>query len=379
MATDQENMVDAFLDGASQSEANLEFTLTKDQLSKIKAAFKPLQFEEYIQFEFMSNGKIIVSSHDKGATIWTELSTTEMDLRGAEYQGFFIDLKRINKFADVCNGAIKFVVENGEMRAKIGTTDLHISLPMYDMTVDLSFTSEAEESKTSDDVAGLAARCQASKGSGAFMIPTMSLGKQWKYGTVQNVSIVNGGFSTLEALVPPDFLEYIANIPFTKEDVKFQVGKDEAGASVFVVSSDNVNYKCLTSELEFESIDELFAEEPECTFVMNTLDTISKLQVLSIPLVGQDNASFTMSIASEDTLEEGTNGVGITVRDEGHRESYDLWKCRDVKGEFEAPIGLQSYLNTVNAMSKENVTFESRGTALIIKDEVQTCILIKYM
>lgn len=366
-----ESIVDDFLDEGQVSEANLEFTLTKDQLDKIKAAFKPLQFETYVRFEFFDSGLVTVSSNDKGITSWVNLSTTEMDLQGESYQFFYLDTKRIGKLADVCSGKIAFSVSNGEMSAKIDTTDLHISLPLYESAIDTSFTSENAESKESNDLEILTNRLKASKGSGTFLIPTMSLGQSWKYGTTQNVSIVRGGFQELEVLVTPDFLDYLSNITFTNEDVEFRVGKDADGSEMFCIVSDQVHYKCPISPLQFEDVDQIFAEEPDCSFKMDTLDSIGKLQILSIPLVGQDNASFNLKV-TEDKIE-------VTVRDEGHRESYDTWACTDINGEFEAPIGLQSYLNTVNAMSKDNVTVESRGPALILKDDVQTTILIKYM
>ena len=61
------------------------------------------------------------------------------------------------------------------MQAKVGTTDLHISLPMYDAAVDISFDeTSASETKTSDEVAILASRLAASKATGAFTLPVIS-------------------------------------------------------------------------------------------------------------------------------------------------------------------------------------------------------------
>lgn len=367
-------MVDAFLADASTPVANLDFTLTRDQLMKLKNAFKPVPFEEFLRLEFFDTGKILVSTVDKGIHSWVHLSTPELDLRGETFQCFYLDRKRINKLADVCDTAIKFQVEDGEMRAKIGTTDLHISLPLYELHPDVSYVpGEVVETKTSEDVAGLTSRCYASKGSGTFMIPTMSLGEKWLYGTTQNVSIVSGGFAKLKTLVPPEFLDYMSNITFTKEDIKFDLAKDEAGANVLVVSSGHVFHKCNISEFEFEDISGLLDEPADGVLILNTQDTISKLQVLSIPLVGQDNATFVMSV------EEGDKSVTITVQDEGKRESNDEWACSSVTGAFEAPISLQSYLNTVNALSKEKVKISSRGAALIVEDGVSTNIIIKYL
>ena len=81
-------MVDEFITGGGASEANLVFTLKKSELEKIKGTFKPTSNEDFILFEFEAKGMITVSMNDNGVTAWAKISTTEIDLKGENYQSF---------------------------------------------------------------------------------------------------------------------------------------------------------------------------------------------------------------------------------------------------------------------------------------------------
>lgn len=366
-------MVDGFVEGVQSVDANLDFTLTKDQLSKIKNTFKPLQFEENICLEFHSDGYIQASSVDNGVTLWTEISTVEMDLKGEQYSMFYIDLKRINKLSDVCDSQIAFSVCDGELKSKIGSTDIKISLPLYELTTNLSFEEEEKEVKTSEDVASLASRLAAAKGSGSFLLSSLSMSDLWIYGTSENVSIVKGGFDKMIARVTPDFLSYLANISFTNEDIQFVKGKDSDGTPVLTLVSDNVYYKVSLMDVEPEDIQTLMDETTLGDFSFDSLDPIRNLAILAIPLLGQENAAFKM---------KGTAGgeyIEITVTDESGRMSSDKWACTPIGGDFEADLNISSFLNTLNAISKEGVSLLAKDTCLLLSDEISTNLLIKYV
>lgn len=366
-----DSMIDDFVDGAETPDTNLKFTLTKDQLDKIKDTFKPLQFENNIQFELFSSGRVLVSSKDKAVDVWVELSTLDLDLHGEEYQSFYIDRNRINKFADVCSGSIEFLVKDGEMEVKIGTTDLHITLPIYELAIDVDYDVSESETLLSEVSENLCSRCFASKSTGPFSLATASLRDQWLYGSTESVSIVEGGFkSGLVLDVSSDFLNYIANLSFTKEEVKFI--KDEERMAV-VVTSNNVFYKTNLKPVPIEDVSPLLDEPSSATMTMETEESIMKLALLSIPLVGVDNAQFFIE------HKDGEESLNISVRDESNKVSYDTWKVLKQSGEFSISLGINSYLSAVNAMEKTNLEVSVKETAVFLKDTGQTTILLAHM
>ena len=377
MQTDISSMVDDFIAGSAPSDANLSFSLTKEQLQKIKSTFKPTSNEDNILFEFEASGKVTCSLNDKGITAWCKFSITELNLNGENYQSFYLDKSRVNKLTDVCQGQISFIVSNGQMQAKVGTTDLHISLPMYDAAVDISFDeTSASETKTSDEVAILASRLAASKATGAFTLPVMSLKDKWYYGNTQSVTIAENGFNTegFELNVAPNFFDFIANIPFTKEDVKFS--RDETNSSA-VISSDNVFYKIALQSVEFDDVTPILDEENLARIIIDTPDTLSKLQILSIPLIGQDNSTFTL-----DHNEEKENQLTITVRDEANRISSDNITFKEGTGipEFtKTTLSIQAYSNAVNAMQPLDLQVEFKESAVVFTDSAQKTIILKFL
>jgi len=373
MAVNAADMVDNVVEGASSSEANLTFSLTKDNLEKIKNTFKPTSSEDNLFFEFQSSGRITVSMNDNGVTVWTHISTTEMDLNGEDYQSFYLDKGRVSKLTEVCSGQITFSVAEGQMEAKIGTTDLHISLPMYEASIDIDFNENTSESKASEDVSILCQRCMASKGSGSFMLAVMSLKDKWYYGNTQSVSIVENGFSNLELNIAPLFLDYISNLTFTKDEIKFIVDED---TNQVIVTSDNVFYKTNLQPVEFDDVEGLFEEEVTCSITLDTPETVAKLGILSIPLMGQDNAIFTI-----DADEDGdSNVLGISVKDESNRISTDKWNIKESKGDLDSTsLGINSYIQTVKAISQEDVYVEFRESSVIISDQGQKTILLKFI
>ena len=377
MQTDISSMVDDFIAGSAPSDANLSFSLTKEQLQKIKSTFKPTSNEDNILFEFEASGKVTCSLNDKGITAWCKFSITELNLNGENYQSFYLDKSRVNKLTDVCQGQISFIVSNGQMQAKVGTTDLHISLPMYDAAVDISFDeTSASETKTSDEVAILASRLAASKATGAFTLPVMSLKDKWYYGNTQSVTIAENGFNTegFELNVAPNFFDFIANIPFTKEDVKFS--RDETNSSA-VISSDNVFYKIALQSVEFDDVTPILDEENLARIIIDTPDTLSKLQILSIPLIGQDNSTFTL-----DRNEDKDNQLTITVRDEANHISSDNITFKEGTGipEFtKTTLSIQAYSNAVNAMQPLDLQVEFKESAVVFTDSAQKTIILKFL
>lgn len=377
MQTDISSMVDDFIAGSAPSDANLSFSLTKEQLQKIKSTFKPTSNEDNILFEFEASGQVTCSLNDKGITVWCKFSITELNLNGENYQSFYLDKSRVNKLTDVCQGQISFIVSNGQMQAKVGTTDLHISLPMYDAAVDISFDeTSASETKTSDEVAILASRLVASKATGAFTLPVMSLKDKWYYGNTQSVTIAENGFNTegFELNVAPNFFDFIANIPFTKEDVKFS--RDETNSSA-VISSDNVFYKIALQSVEFDDVTPILDEENLARIIIDTPDTLSKLQILSIPLIGQDNSTFTL-----DRNEEKENQLTITVRDEANRISSDNITFKEGTGipDFtKTTLSIQAYSNAVNAMQPLDLQVEFKESAVVFTDSAQKTIILKFL
>lgn len=377
MQTDISSMVDDFIAGSAPSDANLSFSLTKEQLQKIKSTFKPTSNEDNILFEFEASGQVTCSLNDKRITAWCKFSITELNLNGENYQSFYLDKSRVNKLTDVCQGQISFIVSNGQMQAKVGTTDLHISLPMYDAAVDISFDeTSASETKTSDEVAILASRLAASKATGAFTLPVMSLKDKWYYGNTQSVTIAENGFNTegFELNVAPNFFDFIANIPFTKEDVKFS--RDETNSSA-VISSDNVFYKIALQSVEFDDVTPILDEENLARIIIDTPDTLSKLQILSIPLIGQDNSTFTL-----DRNEEKDNQLTITVRDEANRISSDNITFKEGTGipEFtKTTLSIQAYSNAVNAMQPLDLQVEFKESAVVFTDSAQKTIILKFL
>ena len=377
MQTDISSMVDDFIAGSAPSDANLSFSLTKEQLQKIKSTFKPTSNEDNILFEFEASGQVTCSLNDKGITAWCKFSITELNLNGENYQSFYLDKSRVNKLTDVCQGQISFIVSNGQMQAKVGTTDLHISLPMYDAAVDISFDeTSASETKTSDEVAILASRLSASKATGAFTLPVMSLKDKWYYGNTQSVTIAENGFNTegFELNVAPNFFDFIANIPFTKEDVKFS--RDETNSSA-VISSDNVFYKIALQSVEFDDVTPILDEENLARIIIDTPDTLSKLQILSIPLIGQDNSTFTL-----DRNEEKENQLTITVRDEANRISSDNITFKEGTGipDFtKTTLSIQAYSNAVNAMQPLDLQVEFKESAVVFTDSAQKTIILKFL
>ena len=377
MQTDISSMVDDFIAGSAPSDANLSFSLTKEQLQKIKSTFKPTSNEDNILFEFEASGKVTCSLNDKGINAWCKFSITELNLNGENYQSFYLDKSRVNKLTDACQGQISFIVSNGQMQAKVGTTDLHISLPMYDAAVDISFDeTSASETKTSDEVAILASRLAASKATGAFTLPVMSLKDKWYYGNTQSVTIAENGFNTegFELNVAPNFFDFIANIPFTKEDVKFS--RDETNSSA-VISSDNVFYKIALQSVEFDDVTPILDEENLARIIIDTPDTLSKLQILSIPLIGQDNSTFTL-----DRNEEKDNQLTITVRDEANRISSDNITFKEGTGipEFtKTTLSIQAYSNAVNAMQPLDLQVEFKESAVVFTDSAQKTIILKFL
>lgn len=377
MQTDISSMVDDFIAGSAPSDANLSFSLTKEQLQKIKSTFKPTSNEDNILFEFEASGQVTCSLNDKGITAWCKFSITELNLNGENYQSFYLDKSRVNKLTDVCQGQISFIVSNGQMQAKVGTTDLHISLPMYDAAVDISFDeTSASETRTSDEVAILASCLAASKATGAFTLPVMSLKDKWYYGNTQSVTIAENGFNTegFELNVAPNFFDFIANIPFTKEDVKFS--RDETNSSA-VISSDNVFYKIALQSVEFDDVTPILDEENLARIIIDTPDTLSKLQILSIPLIGQDNSTFTL-----DRNEEKENQLTITVRDEANRISSDNITFKEGTGipEFtKTTLSIQAYSNAVNAMQPLDLQVEFKESAVVFTDSAQKTIILKFL
>ena len=377
MQTDISSMVDEFIAGSAPSDANLSFSLTKEQLQKIRSTFKPTSNEDNILFEFEASGQVTCSLNDKGITAWCKFSITELNLNGENYQSFYLDKSRVNKLTDVCQGQISFVVSNGQMQAKVGTTDLHISLPMYDAAVDISFDeTSASETKTSDEVAILASRLAASKATGAFTLPVMSLKDKWYYGNTQSVTIAENGFNTegFELNVAPNFFDFIANIPFTKEDVKFS--RDETNSSA-VISSDNVFYKIALQMVEFDDVTPILDEENLARIIIDTPDTLSKLQILSIPLIGQDNSTFTL-----DHNEDKDNQLTITVRDEANRISSDNITFKEGTGipDFtKTTLSIQAYSNAVNAMQPLDLQVEFKESAVVFTDSAQKTIILKFL
>ncbi len=368
-----DSMVDDFVEGVQSVDANLDFTLTKEHLSKIKNTFKPLQFEEHICLEFHSDGRIQASSVDGGITSWVELSTTELDLKGETYTRFYIDVKRINKLSEVCDKEIAFTVCDGELKSVIGSTDIKISLPLHELTTDLSYREDEAEIKTSEDLSGLTSRLLSSKGQGSFQLAALSLAKSWIYGTSENVSIVTGGFKEMEARVTPDFLGYLSNICFTNEDVTLAKGEDEDGTPVLVVHSDNVYYKTTLMDVTPEDIESLINEATLGGLHFDTLEPIKNLGILSIPLIGQENASFRME-GGKDSEE-----ISVTVTDESNRMSSDAWTCTPIDGDFEADINIASFLSTLNAISRDGVKMSVKTSCIVITDGISTHLLIKYM
>lgn len=379
MQKDIGSMVDEFITGGGASEANLVFTLKKSELEKIKGTFKPTSNEDFILFEFEAKGMITVSMNDNGVTAWAKISTTEIDLKGENYQSFYLDKGRVNKLSDVCQGQITFTVENGQMEAKVGTTDLHISLPMYDSAIDINFTETKSESKTSDEVSTLCSRCAASKGSGAFALPVMSLKNKWYFGNTQSVSIVENGFKDLELNVSPTFFDFISNLSFTKESIKFIL--DEETQQV-VITSDNVFYKINQQPVEFDDVSGLLEEETLCSIILDTPETVQKLSILSIPLIGQDNAVFNIEASVAMGMVVEGNKLAISVKDESNRISTDTWTIKESKS-IDAigvtSLGIQSYTQTVNAMRPEDLQVEFKDSAVIFSDAGQCTILLKFI
>jgi hypothetical protein len=364
-------MIDDFVSGTAQSEANLSFTLTEEQMGKIKSTFSPVQFEDKVRFEFHASGKIIVATVDKGVRAWVEISTVEMDLKGEQYQEFYLDKARINKLSDACKGSMTFNVADGEVEVKIGSIDLHITLPMYELALDEEEPTVGDkESLSSETVADLCSRCLSSKGAGPFMLPVMTMGSEWLYGTSQSITVVKGGFEKLRINVVPSFIDYISNLAFTKEDITFQL--DDTN-NVLTVSSDNVNYRITTQLTEFNDLSPLMEESEAACLTLNTLPTISDLGVLSIPLIGIDDATFTMKV------EEGAPGVDISVKDEGNKLSYSHWDVVNQRGSFDTTLNISAYLQVVNSMSKDNVSLSVREIAIILRDEKQTSVIMAYM
>lgn len=367
------NMIDDFVAGNAASEANLSFSLTEEQMGRIKNTFSPIQFEDKVRFEFHENGQIIVATVDKGVRAWIELSTVEMNLNGEKYQEFYLDKARINKLADACNGNLNFSVAEGELEVKIGSIDLHITLPMFELALDEEVPEEGKfEHLSSESVADLCERCLSSKGAGPFMLPVMTMGSEWLYGTNQSITVVKGGFMDMKVNVVPSFLDYVHNLCFTKEDVKFEL--DPTG-NTLTVSSDNVYYRIGTQLTDFNDMSPLFEETENASVQLNTLETISDLSVLSIPLIGIDDATFTIKAGGDEDID----GLAISVKDEGNKLSYSNWEVIESKGEFDVTLNINAYLQVVNAMAKENVSFSVRDIAVIVKDEVQTSVLMAYM
>ncbi len=368
---DVASMIDSFVGGAAPVEANLSFSLTEEQMQKIKSTFSPIQFEDKVRFEFHDSGKVIVSTVDKGVQAWVEISTVELDLRGEKYQEFYLDRARINRLSDACSGNLSFNVSGGELEAKIGSIDLHITLPMYELALD-GPVPEAGKSETlsSERVDDLCKRCLSSKGAGPFLLPVMTLGSKWLYGTSQSITMVEGGFKELKINVVPSFIDYINNLTFTKEEVKFEL--DPTG-NTLTVSSGNVYYRTGTQLTDFNDMSPLLNDGEKAGIVLNTLETISDLAILSIPLIGVEDATFTVR------AEQGNPKLAISVKDEGNKLSFSNWEYVSCTGEFDVTLNINSYLQVANAMSKEGVRMSVREAAVILNDGVQVSVIMAYM
>ena len=371
MQNDISTMVDSFIEGGTAVDANLILTLKKEDFQKIKATFKPTSNETFILFEVQASGLVTCSMNDNGVVAWCNISTTDINLHGENYQFFYLDKARVNKIADVCTGAVTFVIADGQLQAKIGTTDLHVSLPMYDAAVDIKFTETDSETLPSETVAALTDRLAASKSSGAFALPVMSLSDKWYFGNSQSVTITKTGFQHLKLNVSPIFFDFLSNITFTKEDVKFILDDKDHWV---VISSGNVFYKVAVQEVEFDDVDPILNEPSVCEVTMDTPDTVSKLQVLSIPLIGMDNALF--------TLTAGDNAFEVRVRDESNRVSTDTWAVKeqkDLNKLKDTSLGIQPYLQTVNALRPDGVSLKFKETAVVFEDDGQITILLNFV
>lgn len=349
------------------SEGDFEFFITKEDMEKLKQAFKPVLFEEYLKFQVDSTG-VTISTLDNGVTSWVKIFfTQEVTQEGV----FHLERSRVNKLADACTEGVSFEVKDFNLNAHIGSTVLHMTLPLCEINTNLGYESTSGETLSSARLKDLTSRCRASGVTNSLPLYTMTLGEDWTYGVTQSITRVAGGFENLSINLPPSFMHYLSNICTTGEDIKFTL--DEY-SGVLVVESGGIFHKVSVQERGIEGVGGLFSSKPDFSASFEVGEALEKLFVLSVPLTGIDNPIFKFK-GSGDPLR-----LEMSVEDIGNRVSHSILDVSSPEGDLsETSLSVSSYTKALKTLQGDSITMYTISSAVVVSDGVQTTALIKFL
>lgn len=348
------------------SEGYLKIFITKEDMEKLKQAFKPVLFEEYLKFQVDSTG-VTISTLDNGVTSWVKISSTQHSYEGV----FHLERSRINKLADACTEGVSFEVKDFNLNAHIGSTVLHMTLPLCEINTNLNYESTTGETLSSERLKDLTSRCRASGVTSSLPLYSMTLGESWTYGVTQSITRVAGGFENLSIDLPPSFMLYLSNICSTGEGIKFTL--DEY-SGVLVVESGSIFHKVSVQDNGIKGVEAIFRAKPDFSASFGVGDALEKLFMLSVPLTGIDNPIFKFK-GCGDPLR-----IEMSVEDIGNRVSNSILDVSSPEGELsETALSVLSYTKALKTLHGDSITMSTISSAVLVSDGVQTTALIKFL
>lgn len=346
------------------------FTLSKNQLTSIVKAMKPVAKEDKYRFEIGVDGDITVSVDEQGFILCIKLGTTEV-IADKPFV-FYMDKSVLNRISSVVADEIKFDMTTETMNIKVGGTDINMGLSIEDVTPDISYDVTTVEVKSSEWLLDILNRIAVSKTSNAPLASVMYFGETIKYGSKKNTSLIKEGLKSIKVGLVPEFVTYLRNIATMGENVEFIY--DEVNGN-FIVKNDTVFYKTkivknlFPVDIKKDLIDKMDSEA-NGTFSSNPI--LMSLDKLSIPLIGAENAEINMTFSEDD------QNIQVTVFSIGNQASKDIFTSGALEGNASAVIDLYHLSDALSVMD-EDVTISSYKSFILIEDKLQLILLSKYL
>lgn len=347
---------------------NVKIGLTSDQMGLVKNALKPVANENYIKIIVNPKGNITFATDDIGTVVAVVIPT--MDIETEKEATFFIKRKLINRAIEAVKEKLVIMVDETDLTLDIDGTAINSQLPAFDMAIDVEYKASMEEKISSDEVQDMMTRISVSESRDTSMIKVMYLGKQIRYGSGQNFTVIKKAFKSLDVHISPDFVKYIKNIASFGAAVTFKVDNDK---EMMVVENDNVSYMTRIQAIEFPDVDGLLESEAEASARFPVAPLASSLNKLSIALMDSKDPVFTMTMNSE----EDEDLTQVSVKDVSNKVSSDNWNTVDMEGEATVVLNMDEFSSTISVL-EEDFGMRIMEQCVVVEDEKQQTCLMSY-
>lgn len=341
---------------ANSEVLNRVVKISKASADIISQGVRPIQ-DDRVKLTITDEGKLIAEADDLGVIVRVVVEANSVELQKDETEfSFFISKKTLSSITDVTKSELGMATDGQHISFNSDGTILNMQLTFFDIQIDSAFRDNDKEviveTKTADNVKDMVNRLSISKASGKMAIPSLKLAQEVCYGSGSNFTIYKKGFTMLECEVSMRFLDFISAISKFGMNIDFiydQVDK------TLVIRNDNVAYKTKEIEQKFPDINTVLTE-PLASVTLSTVGVGLSLSKLSIPLIGMQEQSITLTIDESKKTE-----MGVAVIDSSNNTSRDVWAAVKPKGNYSLTVDLNDLkaIASVIDESMELTAYES--------------------